>query len=330
MEPNKTLGKILQGFQLARIVMTANELNLFDAIAESPVTAEEAATRLSLSPRGTRRLLNALVALGIASRSGDAFMLAAEYRPFLTAEGDKSMKQWIRLSSDLAPVYDKLGDFVRTGKMQKNTMEMLNQDPANMRAFIGAMHDKALNAPQAIAGIFDLKDRRQLLDIGGGPGTYSLELCKALPGLHATIFEIAPVAEVARDYIRRYGLEDRVQAVNGDFKQDPLPGGNDLVLIANVLHMYSPEDAQTLVRKARDTLQPGGRLIVHGFSTNPDEVSPLEDVVFCLNMGLLTENGNAHSIPEMRAWLESAGFEEIQQERIPAFPTCVMTGVLPG
>ncbi|MCA9484033.1 MAG: methyltransferase domain-containing protein [Nitrospina sp.] len=330
MEPGKVLGKILQGFQPARILMTANAVDLFDAIADAPATAAEVADRLSLSEKGALRLLNALTALGMVSRQGDRFRLIPEFTPYLTAGGAKSMKQWIRLSSDLMPIWDKLETFVRQGEMVRNTMEMLNQDPENMRAFIDAMHDKALNAPQSIARIIDLSGNRKLLDIGGGPGTYSLELCRILPGLRATVFEIPPVAEVARDYTRRYGLEDRVEAVNGDFKTDPLPTGYDLVLIANVLHMYPAETARALVQKAAAALEPGGRLIVHGFSTNPDRVSPLEDVIFCLNMGMLTEDGNAHSVPEMQAWLEDAGFGNILQDRIEAIPTCVMTGVLPA
>lgn len=116
----------------------------------------------------------------------------------------------------------------------------------------------------------------------------------------------------------------------GDFTEDALPGEFDLILAANVLHMYDAGQARNLVQKAAQALLPGGRLIIHGFCTDPGDTSPLEDVLFSLNMGLLTENGRAHPLQEMRQWMAAAGFRDIRDFRIAAIPTGVVTGSLPG
>ncbi len=166
-----------------------------------------------------------------------------------------------------------------------------------------------------------------MLDVGGGPGTYALEWAKLHRHLKATLFDIPPVVEVARSYIQRYGLEDRVDTRAGDFNRDDLGSGYDLILLANVLHMYSEELSRALVGKAVQALEPGGRLIIHGFCTEEDETGPLEDAMFSLNIGLLTEGGRSHPVREKKAWLEQAGLREIRHFRIDAIPTGVLTGV---
>lgn len=203
MQPDQLLGKFLSGFQPACVVIAANELGVFDAIAETGRTAEETARRRSLSVKGTQRLLNALAALGIASREGDCYRLQEEWEPYLTANGEHSMQQWIRLLGDLLPLWNQLGTFVRSGHLVKSIMDLLSQDPVKMRDFIDAMHDKALKAPSIIEQEIPLAGYRRLLDIGGGPGTYALEWAKAHPGLRATVFDIPAVLTVAGEYIAR-------------------------------------------------------------------------------------------------------------------------------
>ena len=330
MEPEKEIGKWLQGYQPACILMTANELKLFDAIAEEARTAEEVARDRSLSLNGLERLLNALVALGIAARQGTGYRLKEEWVPFLTRRGAHSMAKWIQLSADHLPVWERLPEFIRTGAPLTSVMDMLSGDPEKMRDFIDAMHDKALKAPQAIAQQVPLEDRRRLLDIGGGPGTYALEWARLYPRLQATVLDLEPVVAVAQEYIRRYGLEDRVDTLGADLTRTELPEGYDLALIANVLHMYPAQTARELVHRAVRTLEPGGRLIIHGFGTDDEGTTPLADALFSLQIGFLTEGGRAHPFPEMETWMREAGLTGLKSFRIEAMPTGVLTGLLPA
>lgn len=199
------------------------------------------------------------------------------------------MQQWIGLSNELLPVWGRLGEFIQSGSMIQSVMDMLGSDPVKMRGFIDAMHDKALNAPALIANEIPLDKHKRLLDVGGGPGTYSLEWVRVNTNLTATVFDIPPVLEVAKDYIARYELKDRVNTLGGDFTKDSLPEGYDLILLANVLHMYDADSASALVNKAAKALEPGGRLIIHGFGPDAGGTTPLMDVVFSLNIGMLTD-----------------------------------------
>lgn len=329
MEIDKVIGKMLHGYQPACVITAANELGIFDRLKE-PAEAGAVAEKLGLSLKGTERLLNALAALEIVVKENGRFHLPEEWQKYLTKDGDHSMQQWIQLSADLIPVWLQLGDFVRSGKLVKSIMDMLGNEPVRMRAFIDAMHDKALKATWLLARELPIGDARRMLDVGGGPGTYSLEWAKLHHHLKATIYDIPPVLEVAKDYIRRYGLEDRVDTRAGDFNKDDFGEGYDLVLLANVLHMYDEAAGRNLIGKAVRALVPGGRLIIHGFCTDDEETAPVEDALFNLSMGLFTEGGRSHRVREKLAWLEEAGLSEIRHFRVDAIPTGVLTGVKPN
>jgi ubiquinone/menaquinone biosynthesis C-methylase UbiE len=207
-------------------------------------------------------------------------------------------------------------------------MEMLGGDPHKMRAFTDAMHDKALKATWKIAREIPIGDAKNMLDVGGGPGTYALEWCKLHTHLKATIFDIPPVLEVAKNYIEKYGLEERIGTQSGNFHKDELGDSQyDLLLMANILHMYDADMGKTLVTKAAKALQPGGRIVLHGFCTDEDQTGPLDDTLFSLNIGMLTEGGRAHPVHEKINWLKGAGISDIRYFRVEAMPTGVITGV---
>jgi len=327
---DRFIGKILQGYQPACVVMAANELKLFDQLKQ-PATAKQVADTLSLDPEATERLLNALTSLEIISKENQAYQLPHEAHEFLISGGSHSLQQWIQLSADLYPVWGQLSSFIKSGILIKSIMEMLGGDPHKMRAFTDAMHDKALKATWMIAREIPIGDAKTMLDIGGGPGTYSLEWCKLHSHLKATVFDIAPVLEVAKNYIESYGLQDRVDTKPGDFHKDELGDSQyDLVLMANILHMYDADLSKALVTKAVKAVKPGGRIVIHGFCTDEDQTGPMDDTLFSLNIGMLTEGGRAHPVQEKIEWLEEAGVTDIHHFRVDAIPTGVVTATRRG
>jgi len=327
METDKAISKILQGFQPACVVITANELKIFDKLKQS-VTANHVAENCDLDPEATERLLNALTSLEIVTKENDKYHLPQAAQSYLVTGGSNSMQQWIQLSADLYPVWGQLATFIKSGILIKSIMEMLGGDPHKMRAFTDAMHDKALKATWMIAREIPIGDAKNMLDVGGGPGTYALEWCKLYTHLKATVFDIPPVLEVAKNYIEKYELGERVGTQPGNFQKDDLGDSQyDLLLMANILHMYDADMGKTLVTKAVKALQPEGRIVLHGFCTDEDQTGPLDDTLFSLNIGMLTEGGRAHPVNEKINWLKGAGISDIRYFRVEAMPTGVITGI---
>lgn len=86
MKTNKAISKILQGFQPACVVTTANELKVFDELKQ-PVNAKHVAENCNLAPEATERLLNALTSLEIITKENDKYHLPQVAQDYLVTGG---------------------------------------------------------------------------------------------------------------------------------------------------------------------------------------------------------------------------------------------------
>jgi SAM-dependent methyltransferase len=130
--------------------------------------------------------------------------------------------------------------------------------------------------------------------------------------MHATLFDLPPVVEIARRRLARTDVLDRITFVAGDFYRDELPGGHDLALLSAIIHQNSAEQNVELYRKIRRALKPGGRLVVRDHVMSPDHTRPLRGALFAVNMLVGTAGGGTYSFEEIRDGLAAAGFVDIR------------------
>jgi demethylspheroidene O-methyltransferase len=107
----------------------------------------------------------------------------------------------------------------------------------------------AASQPLVAAEILDaypLRRHHCLLDLGGGEGAFLEAVAARAPGLRLMLFDLPAVAERARQR-----LGDRVAAVGGDFLQDPLPQGADIVTLVRVIHDHDEARALAILKAAR-------------------------------------------------------------------------------
>src|SRR5688572_28762787 len=75
------------GIMLARTVMAATKLNVFESLADGPATAAEVAQRCGTHPGATEKLLVALVGVGCVQVRSGRYRLRRSARSWLLAEG---------------------------------------------------------------------------------------------------------------------------------------------------------------------------------------------------------------------------------------------------
>jgi SAM-dependent methyltransferase len=193
-----------------------------------------------------------------------------------------------------------------TPNLKKGTL-----DKDNRKAFIGAMHVVASKAAPAVVAAVNPGRAHRLLDVGGGSGTYTLAFLEAVPAMQATLFDLPPVIEMARDRVQAAGMVDRVTLTTGDFYKDELPSGNDLALLSAIIHQNGPAQNEALYGKIYRALDSGGRIVVRDHVMSADHTQPLEGALFAVNMLAATEEGCTYTFDEIKSGLTAVGFTRI-------------------
>ncbi len=312
-----TIMRLATGYWDSRCFLSAHELGLFEVLVQGPMAAEAIASKLGLALRPTRLLLKACVGLGLLEEDDRGFRNHPSSQAFLAPGSPIYLGNAVRYGADVWGAWTKLGEAVRTGTPPLKAETYTGDDPEKTRNFVYGMHNRALGIGGALVGMVDLSNRKRLLDVGGGPGTYSALLTRAYPELKATVMDLPAVAALAGEILESMDAAERVHVLPGDYKTTPFPGGNDAVLISGVFHRESEETCRQLIERARDSLVPDGVLIVSDVFTDETGASPTFATLFGLNMMLSAPDGGVHSDSDVLAWMEAAGFCKVERSPFP-------------
>ena len=118
---------------------------------------------------------------------------------------------------------------------------------------------------------------------------------------------------MAREQVQGSTVAGRVEALAGDFFQDPLPEA-DLYALGRIVHDWSEDKIHTLLRKIYERLPEGGALLIAEKLLNDDKTGPRWAVLQSLNMLLATE-GKERTLAEYTALLQAAGFQQVEGRR---------------
>lgn len=304
---------VAREFMRSRVVLTAAELNLFTRLDGQPKTAASLAEELEADRRATERLLDALVALGLLGKAEGRYRLSAA-AAVLSSRHPESARPLLLHLAHLWGEWSQLTETVRQGS---NPRRRASTDPAEGRleAFIQAMRVNARKLSEEMAGAYDFGRFRRLLDIGGGPGTYTNAFLRRHAGLRGVLFDLPQVIALARENLAADGLLDRVELVPGDFYRDELPGGCDGAWLSAIVHQNSPEQNLDLFRKIHRALAPGGVLLIRDHVMEADRTRPVQGTLFALNMLVVTEAGDTYTYEELARGLREAGFAAVTQVR---------------
>ena len=291
-------------------LMSAVDLGLFTAVSKGAGTLAEIARALDLSPTNTERLVGVLCALDLLRRDGHRLCNAPDVERFLV-EGERDYAgPWILFTRPSWKNWGRLTEFLRS--KQESVLGMYEDlSVEDARSYHRATYSIGVGAGRRFLRQVDLSGRRMLLDLGGGSGAYSIVAAQAHPQLRAVVFDLPPVAEVAREFIERAGLSDRVSAQPGDFTRDALPTDADVIVMASNLPQYSRDIIQRVVRRAFEALVPGGEMHLIGETLNDDRMGPVGPALWGLNEVLQHSTGVAHSEADCVDYFEAAGFVDV-------------------
>ena len=297
--------RLASGFMAAKHLFAANELGLFEALADAPATLDALAARTGLTRRAARISADAMVALGLLEREGERYRNGPVADHYLTGRSPADLRPLLRFWDTISyPAWEALAQALASGPPR----EVFDLDD-DEQAIVSAGIEAILAGPaDALGQVVDFSVHQRLLDIGGGTGSWSIATARRYPHLHATIFELPVVAELTRARIAEAGLADRLSVVAGDALADDLPAGHDVFLLANLIHYWSPETNTELLRRVRAVAPPGGRLLLADFWTDPTHTEPLQAALMAGEFAVHMRDGDVYSVEEVREWLSRTGW----------------------
>ena len=289
------------------------KLDIFTVIGKDRLTAAEITERIKGNLRGTTMLLNALKALNLLAHKDGRYANMPAGKSLLSKDSNHYLGYMIMHHHHLMASWSRLDEAVITGKPLRT--RSAHGSAGRRESFLMGMFNIAMKVAPKVAAAIDLSDRRRLLDLGGGPGTYAVHFCLANPQLAATVYDLPETRPFAEMTIARFGLAGRIAFAAGNYLKEAIPGVYDVVLLSHILHAEGPDESRKLVCKAASALQPGGLIIIHEFILDDTLDSPLHPALFALNMLLGTPAGQAYSGDQLMDMLAKAKVGNIR--RIP-------------
>ena len=311
---------------VAKAVLTACQLDLFDALSEQPLSLPALAERVACQPEGLRLLVNILLAAGYLRRRGDLYRNSRAARRWLTSSSPSNIAPYILHSPDLVAFWEYMPVVVRDNQ-QAATMPYERDASTPAMQELLARHYAAL-ASLAMALGSELirrapvpKDATHLLDVGGSHAAYSVLFCRKYPRLQATILDIQPGIEAGKRTAIQAGMTDRLSFMCADIVRDDfessIAGNFDVALYFHIAHLLPPETNVAVLSKVARTLKPGGVLVFVDQVTDRAYRSGLAALmVQLMTMTVTTLGGTCYPFSTVKGWLEQVGLSNVRRHRL--------------
>ena len=306
----------LWAYGRTRALHAAVELGLFDVLADGPKQASDMARRLRARERGIRMLSDTLCALELLEKSKAGYALTETARAFLVRSSPGYMGPMILHTRLHDHAWINLAETVRSGKpTQSVDLESGGREFfPKLVAAIFAPSFGASTMARALLGPRVAKHVVDVLDVAGGSGAWSMPWAISNPDVRVTLLDYEEVFPVAREFAKRFGVEDRYAYKAGNLRKIAFGRAKyDLVLLGHICHSEGRKWSEKLIRKSAEALRPGGMLMIGEFIPNDTRTGPVNQMLFGLNMLVNTVEGDVFTLPEYRSWMRDAGLSGIRK-----------------
>jgi SAM-dependent methyltransferase len=303
----------VNAYQRTAALKAAIELDLFTAVAEGNATADALAGRCGAAARGVRILCDYLTILGFLTKRDGRYAVTRDTATFLDRRSPAFVGGSIEflLSPQLTGAFADVAAAVRRGGTALPRGGTMDPGHPVWVRFARAMVPLTAGAAAEVAQLLysDATRPVRVLDISASHGMYGLAFARRNPAARVVALDWPNVLEVATENARNAGVSDRFETLPGSaFETDLGAAAYDVVLLPNFLHHFDAPTCESLLKKVRTALKPGGRVATVEFIPNDDRVTPPAVATFALTMLATTPAGDAYTFAELSSMLRSAGF----------------------
>ncbi|OGS08532.1 MAG: hypothetical protein A2270_11095 [Elusimicrobia bacterium RIFOXYA12_FULL_51_18] len=311
-DDRKLIGDLVCGYRKAKILFVAVSLDLFCLTGGAGAGAGRIIKALRSDPRATGILLNSLAGMGFLTKKSGIYRNSAVSDRFLVPGKREYVGHNLHYQNIIWDAWSKLENVVKKGKIGFPLRKLLSGRNDFLEGYIRGMSDIALRPACEIAERLDLTGSTRMLDVGGGPGTYTAAFLNKERKLRGTILDLPETLKVTRKIFAGHPLSGRVSFLSGDYHKTPFGKEKyDIIMFSHVTHDEGSVENLNLLRKAFSAMRKGGLVVIHDFMLNRDMASPEFAAVFSVHMLVYTKKGRVYSSHEYKTWLKEAGFKNI-------------------
>ncbi|TRD12006.1 methyltransferase domain-containing protein [Erythrobacter insulae] len=323
----------LVGFSYSQVLRASVDSGLLDLLADGPVGADHIADRIDISHDAAIRLLRAARALDLAEEAfEDGWMLGQQGAVLQADPGTQAMIRHHHL------LYEDLADPMALLRRDRKEPTALSR----YWSYAGALHGAAERGEETqdyselmaasqrfvadeVIGAFSFPKNGRLLDVGGGHGEFLRRVGAAYPEIELGLFDLPEVANAAREPLGRDVGQARLTCHPGNFFEDQVPQGYDIVSLVRILHDHDDEPAMALLRNIRASLAPGGRLLLAEPMAGIPGVEPMGDAFFGLYLWAMG-SGRPRTPREISEMMQAAGFTRTRTVATaqPVIASCIV------
>ncbi len=309
------------GFVYSQVLLACVRLRLFDFVAEAPRSVADVARHAGIDVAAAGTLVDAAVSLGLLSRRGGGRFGPGELgaalidNPGLSAMIEHHALLYRDLEDPVAALaHPGVGTELGRYWAYARNVDRASVGEGEVQAYTDLMSaSQALIADQVLDA-YPLERRRCLMDVGGGDGSFLAAAAERHPGLELVLFDLPAVAERGRARLAAAGLGPRTRIIGGDFFNEALPSGADVVSLVRVIHDHDDADAMRLLRAVRACLPPKGVLLLAEPMSGVRGAESMADAYFGFYL-MVMGSGRPRSAATLMLMLGAAGFHETR--RVP-------------
>lgn len=304
---------ILYGYMLHQCLYTVIKLGVPDHLQNGEKSIDELAALTQSQSDPLYRIMRCLCEYGIFKETNHKVFSQSEQSGGLLSNSENSSKDYFLLCSEI--LYDAstcLLESVKTGKIAFDSYygvgfwDYLQANPDKSMLFNNAMQKGSADKFNEICDAYDFSSFKNLIDVGGGNGQLVVKILKRNPLAKGIVFDLERLRESAIKYISNNQLSDRCAFQSGNFFEK-IPEGGDVYLLSVILHDWNDNDALLILKKCREAMSLGAKLIVVERIIRDDE-NKLNTYLGDINM-LITIGGKERTEDEFKKLFKQTGFK---------------------
>jgi hypothetical protein len=246
-------------YKVSFSIFALNELGVLKLISADFLTAEQIAAQLGLNEELLQPLLELLASAGVLHQSDHGFRAQQGMEtilPLLAMESRLSASHVT--ASQIAKVVrsGQAADIFQTGNVEEY-----------LPVFTSAMRSSARTLAPHLLRFGDIRQARQVVDLGGADGSLALALRRVAPHLSITVVDLPRMQRPFSIHIREHSAADAIQFHAADLRQPEsfvhLLANADVVNISNVVHLLTIRQRMALYHAVRQHSVPGTRFLVY-------------------------------------------------------------------